>query len=132
MKKRRRQRRCANSRFTVHDLVSPYDVEPFHGVQDARKLDLLKTDMLARGWCGRPVLVWADADGGLHALTGSHRIAAARSVRVPAIPVFVVVDSAAVEAFVDSGGASRTEDFDCVLREIGDDEALDLLRADER
>jgi len=50
----------------------------------------LKDDLHENGWLGRPLLAVVTRYGGLQALTGSHRIAAAREVGLETIPVLVI------------------------------------------
>lgn len=47
------------------------------------------------GWLGRPLLVVEAGRGAYQALTGSHRLAAALAVGLPAIPVIILPDEVA-------------------------------------
>lgn len=60
-------------------------IVPPHEVRDVAKLAALEADMRVRGWCGRPLAAVYDGNA-YHALTGSHRYAAAVAAGV-AVPV---------------------------------------------
>lgn len=58
----------------------------FHEVRDLKKYQKLKADMEKNGWNGRPLLV-VEYEGKYIALTGSHRLSAAKSAGLKEIPV---------------------------------------------
>ena len=116
-------------------------IEALHGVHDDAKRDRLASGMGAHGWTGRPILAYDDGNG-LHALTGSHREAAAKQAGVE-IPVYVIDITAHVwdddEACVLCGedcwtiAAVEARDDDDRLAAIersGDTTAIDLMRAE--
>ncbi|APU88970.1 hypothetical protein Rctr197k_173 [Virus Rctr197k] len=72
--------------------VSPHRVDPPHSVKNEGKFNQLVESMQLSGWNGRPVLVYRSG-GALQALTGSHRIAAARTAGLPRIPVVFIEDN---------------------------------------
>lgn len=80
-------------RSMTTETVHPDDIAPLHGVEDPALYESLVESMWAHEWQGRPVLAAEDADGKLQALTGSHRIAAARTTRTH-VPVYVVAMTA--------------------------------------
>lgn len=51
--------------------------------------------MWRNGWLGRPLLVLAEDDGVYQALTGSHRLAAARVVGLSNIPAIILSEDVA-------------------------------------
>jgi len=125
--------------------VSLSSIKSRHGVAEPRKFRRLTASMATRGWVGRPLLAVPSGDG-FRALTGSHRIAAARAASLETVPVHVVDISAHV-----AGGDLRCllcGSRDCpadVLRTanndvnilgaliaMGDDEAKDLMRREIR
>lgn len=59
-------------------LVNPIEITPLHGVEHQDLVDEIQALMARRGWEGRPLLAAYHSTGELCALTGSHRIAAAR------------------------------------------------------
>lgn len=65
--------------------ISPWAITPRHEVRDRGKLASLAEAMAEDGWQGRPLLVIDDAVP--FALTGSHRIAAAREAELQEVPV---------------------------------------------
>lgn len=74
--------------ITPTDTVRALSIEPLHEVRDTDKVAALAESMATAGWLGRPVLVYDDGNG-LHALTGTHRIAAARLADIE-VPVYVL------------------------------------------
>lgn len=77
------------------EWLAPEDVEPPHEIKDEAKLAEIIASM-QKGWFGRPLVVLR-LGRVYKAITGSHRIAAAREV-LDAIPCLVLDDqqSAAV------------------------------------
>lgn len=66
-----------------------YDIiEPLHDAIDKKKVDALAIDMTKNGWTGGPVLT-VDALEYEIALTGTHRIAAAKQaeISIPTYPI---------------------------------------------
>ena len=89
---------------TTETTISPAHIAAPHRVTDRAKFDALVAAMTASGWEGRPVLAWrCGEDGEVTALTGSHRIAAARKAGLDEIPVLIVeaTDDAVVSALED-------------------------------
>ena len=61
----------------------PYDgVTPLHTLRCKDKVNKITDSMRRNGWVGHPLLVIRRL-GGLFAVTGSHRIAAARRIHLP-------------------------------------------------
>jgi hypothetical protein len=59
--------------------IFPSNLIPPHKVTSKDKLKEIMVSMINSGWIGRSVLAYDDGNG-FHALTGSHRIEAAREV----------------------------------------------------
>jgi hypothetical protein len=59
--------------------MDPKRIQPVNAVRDKAQLEKIKTSLQKDGWKGPPVLAIDDANG-TKALTGSHRILAAREV----------------------------------------------------
>jgi hypothetical protein len=121
------------TQFRVDDEAEARKILPLHEVRDADKYSDLTTDMQERGWAGRPILVYDDGNG-IHAVTGSHRIAAAKQAWVD-VPVLNMSEEAL--NFTDSRGNTLgdvldrpDEDLESFLRELGDNEAADLIKAE--
>ena len=57
-------------------------ITPPHKVDDARKMHALSTSLQTSGWLGPPIIVI-----GKQALTGTHRLAAARMAGIQMVPV---------------------------------------------
>jgi uncharacterized ParB-like nuclease family protein len=80
------------------NCIPPEKIMPIHGVQDQAKYEALVEAMRLEGWEGRPLLVVYRQGGASYryqALTGSHRLAAAREVGLKEIPAIVVKGAAA-------------------------------------
>lgn len=71
--------------------INPHGANPIppHEVRDERKLARLANSMAADGWIGRPILVLKFGPH-YYALTGSHRIAAARIAGLSSIPALTI------------------------------------------
>jgi len=84
------------------EFHDPSEIIPVNET-DNKKVDEIRKSLKQNGWIGEPIVV-ADSPNGTAALTGSHRIAAARELNVE-VPVYKV-DSELVEAL-----ASRDNNF---------------------
>ncbi len=113
------------------DTVPNRQIIELHEVRDSKKLDRLAEAMKTEGWDGPPVLTFFDGETD-YALTGSHRIAAARRAGID-IPVYRIDDELASdwftendlsrEALLEGDDDQRLE----ALREIGDADAEALM-----
>lgn len=131
----------ARSQYGIEEQVIQPDgfverIEPPHQVRDAEKVAELRDQMEKDGeWVGRPVLAFTDESGGVFALTGSHRIAAAKAAEVE-IPVVEVSEAAL--SHVDESGRSLHDvarygddaDVHAFLVEAGDERAAKLMAAE--
>lgn len=111
------------------------EIEPPHGVTASEDWRTIRDDMRRRGWHGRPLLVyehftpynrrmpvraqpeWYDSvfwyvrhriPAKYQAVTGSHRISAARAARLKCIPA-IVIGPRAIRALKKEGIITRTE-----------------------
>lgn len=114
----------------VHDVINPQGIEPPHNVRDVAKKEKLTENMEKNGWVGRPLLVF-DAGRGNEALTGSHRIAAAKQAGIE-IPIYKIDEN--IGNYADKNGntifdAANFEQKNIVkfLREFGDKNAAKLM-----
>lgn len=69
------------------EMVDPHRIQQLHGENDPRKVADLAASMTDNGWTGAPIVVIPGQDHGWgagdpQAITGSHRIAAARQVEI--------------------------------------------------
>lgn len=117
---------------TTATNISPTLIYPPHEVRDEDKYAALVGAMTDGGWSGRPVLAWrATEDDRVRALTGSHRIAAARAAGLETIPVLVIECDDDADA-VDALDAIRDQDEAVnALAEIDVSPAARELMADE-
>jgi len=120
------------------EYVERWVVSPVHSATDRARLADLAASMRGDGWQGRPLLVYVDHTGEYQALTGSHRLAAAKLAGLDEVPVVVLaadVCARAIELAADEYGGDL---LDCieddgrerVLREAGDLVAADLMAAE--
>jgi len=84
---------------------------PRHEVYDPAKRDRLAADMATRGWADAPIVADVEA---ARAITGSHRIAAARitGTEVPAVDLAELCKACGIDLweFVTDGGYADLED----------------------
>lgn len=114
------------------EYENPKYIQPPHEVRDIKKLQKLTESMQKNGWQGRPILAY-DVGRGAEALTGSHRIAAAKAAGIKEIPVMYV--DADVANYLDKNGKS-IEDASFLsekqlqkwLSNFGDKNAANLLK----
>jgi hypothetical protein len=111
--------------------INPFGIEPPHDVRDQKKLNNLVESMKSNGWQGRPILAY-DIGRGPEALTGSHRIVAARKAGLEEIPVVMVHPD--IADYVDDFGRSivdaaflEADEAAKYLKRFGDKEAADLM-----
>lgn len=72
------------------ECIDPEGIRPVHEARDPRVLTPLLESMKRSGWLGRPLLAVVRDDGSLQALTGSHRLHAAKEARLATVPTLVV------------------------------------------
>jgi hypothetical protein len=119
--------------MTMH----PDAINPPHDVRDSDKLATLRDSLATNGWVGRAIPVYDN--GTLQALTGSHRIAAAREADVR-----VTIYQIDANVMVDDGYGTdvplwemldRATDDDARMRALesaGEEHAAALLREEIR
>ena len=71
------------------ELLDPNRIEPVNPITNEDKMNALAWDFHENGYDGRPILVVDNGDGSYQALTGSHRIEAAKEANIE-IPSKVV------------------------------------------
>lgn len=114
------------------EYENPKYITPVHEVRDTKKLQNLTESMQKNGWQGRPILAY-DVGRGPEALTGSHRIAAARAAGIKKIPVMYVDKD--VGDYLDKNGKSiedasffEEKELQKWLSNFGDKNAANLLK----
>lgn len=75
--------------------LDPNAILPPHEPRERERHRKLLASMKRGGWRGRPLLVVETSPGRFQALTGSHRIAAARDMGLASIPAIVMPEDAA-------------------------------------
>lgn len=85
------------------ELISPAYINPVNPVTNQEKVDALTYDFINGGYKGRPIVAVDRGNGEYQALTGSHRIYAARKAAIE-IPVHLVeADEDIVQRLLDAG-----------------------------
>lgn len=69
--------------------IDPYDVKPPHAPREKDKLAEITDSMKEVGWNGRPLVV-VDMEDYYQAVTGSHRLAAAKKAGLETVPVVAI------------------------------------------
>ena len=102
-----------------------------HEVRDADKYDSLVSAMASDGWIGRSILAM-DMGDYIQAITGSHRIAAAREAAI-SVPVLIIEDADINETFAAEWGfAADDDDRLRVLNDFGLTDAASLMAAENK
>jgi hypothetical protein len=124
----------SQKKWSIDEEIEPRRIIEVHSVRDKTKLARLTEIMKAKGWYGRPLLVW-DTGNGVFALTGSHRIAAAKSAGV-LVPV-MYVNSGKMERYAEKSGetvdtivGAGDDRVEAILKDAGDKRALRLMQAE--
>lgn len=78
------------------DYLDPRDVNPLNKITDNEKYLYLVEQLEREGWSGSPILVVDTGNGGYDAITGSHRIYAAREadINIPSVVLTPGADNA--------------------------------------
>jgi hypothetical protein len=121
--------------ITADGEVDADEIQEMHPVRNKSKLSDLVKRMKANGWQGRPVLSFKD-ETGIHAVTGSHRIAAARKAGI-SVPYVLISDEAMEYENENSQGIFEWigNDDDWLLDhliEAGDTRAVNLMKAENQ
>ena len=117
--------------YPIDGVVSNKSLIPPHEIRDYEKLKTLTASMKANGWQHRPILVY-NVGRGNEALTGSHRIAAAKAAGIE-VPIYKIDPS--VGNYADQAGKSivdisREEIGSQIkwLKKFGDQDAVKILK----
>ena len=122
--------KAGKSELMPTEYKSASSIEPPHNVRDTKKLFSLTESMKNTGWQGRPILTY-DVGRGEEALTGSHRIKAARDANIE-VPIYRIENAG---DYVDKNGKSildvgfmELDDQVKWLNKFGDKNAAKLLK----
>lgn len=100
--------------------VRPGDVNPVNDVTNMNKMYAISEDMSTNGFQGEAILAY-DAGGYYQAVTGSHRIYAAREAGLEKIPVHVMDTSKWSEEDIDEfNGLNEDEDRASFIQKMAD------------
>ena len=103
-------------------MIKATDVSPLHEVEHMALYSELVSSLYHDGWVGRPILA-TEIDGETIALTGSHRIAAARHNDMGVPVVMVAMTPEQVERCIEGFQDDRL----VVIRETGNADAVALF-----
>ena len=125
--------KAADALLKKSELAEVKRITPPHEVRDTEKLDALVASMKKNGWQGRPILAF-DVGNGLEALTGTHRLAAAKQAGIEDVPVLKISDD--IGNYADEYGRSirdisDEEDVLEYLKNFGDKDAFKLMRMEQ-
>jgi len=114
-------------------LMNPKDLKPLNKIEDVEKYKQILNSMKESGYIGRPILAYMDK-GKSKAITGSHRLYAAKTAGIDVPVVFVNPSvmkwedqSGMFTTFKDSINDQRTFNY---LKAAGDDVAASLAKYD--
>lgn len=113
----------------ITKIVSEGTIEECHCVRDEEKFNSIVESMEENGWIGRPLVV-VDLGGEYKALTGSHRLAAARKAGIGKIPVACVEFGTMFEDYGYTAYDLKDPDETYRLIEEYDAEAAELFYED--
>lgn len=116
-----------NKNYSSEEIDPDY-INPINDITDRDKYDALVYDFKTRGYNGRPILAVQYGDNDFQALTGSHRILAAREAGID-IPVKIIKYSDELDELLNSNDDDEKERILKELYEEGeiDEEAVDLF-----
>lgn len=107
---------------SIQTDISPRNIQPIHGVNDDQKFCDVWASMLLDGWVGRPILAIGTEDW-CHALTGSHRLAAAQRIGFNVPVLLIPCESDWTEDYSLDTEVDRRE----LVEAFGDEAAIRLL-----
>ncbi|MBR2743409.1 MAG: ParB N-terminal domain-containing protein [Clostridia bacterium] len=99
------------------EYIDPERVQTVNGVTDRKKYDALVSSFTRNGWDGRPLVVVENGNEGYIALTGSHRIAAAREARIN-VPAIVLDNTEETARLID---AYRDDEREEIAKELAEE-----------
>lgn len=103
-------------------MIKATEISPLHEVEHMALYSELVASLYHDGWVGRPILA-TELDGEIIALTGSHRIAAARHNDMEVPVVMVAMTPKQVERCIEGFQDDRL----VVIRETCDADAIALF-----
>lgn len=73
-------------------MIDPFKIEPIESLHHSKQPAMIKIaqDLQQNGWNGRPIAAVQRNDGSFKALTGTHRIFAARTAKLDQIPILFI------------------------------------------
>jgi uncharacterized ParB-like nuclease family protein len=105
-------------------------IQPWHDVQDETKLAALIEAMTVAGWTGHAVVVIEQEEGDPVAITGSHRIAAAREtgteVQTVNVEDLLRAEGTSLAALDEMYGNFNDDHYEAVIR-LGDHLPADVV-----
>lgn len=116
-----------------YDLVNPNAIKPVNEITDKDKFAVLANEFEENGCVGRPILAITGDGDEYFALTGSHRIYAAREAGIN-IPTHTIQYTDSVKQLMAATDDSERLEVALNLRGKGllDDQTVDLLRIENK
>lgn len=110
------------------EMVDPYYIKPINDITNKNKYNALLYEFKNNGYNGRPILAIETSKGEYEALTGSHRILAAKKAGIE-IPVKVVEYKKGMQELLDANDDDEREKIlkDLYKKRKIDKESLDYL-----
>lgn len=110
------------------EMVDPYYIKPINDITNKNKYNALLYEFKNNGYNGRPILAIETSKGEYEALTGSHRILAAKKAGIK-IPVKVVEYKKGMQELLDANDDDEREKIlkDLYKKRKIDKESLDLF-----
>lgn len=101
--------------------VDPYDVDPVNDITDEAKIKYLVEEFEKNGYRGRPVVALGSESEQSIALTGSHRILAAREagIEIPVVYIEYDENNPLIQDLTDAQGDDERAQFAAELYEEG-------------
>jgi len=110
----------------METMMKTWAIEPLHGIMDCEKFHALVASMETEGWVGRPILAIGTEECA-QAITGTHRLYAAREAEIDVPVVLIETDIDWTEEYCISTEVDRRE----LVEALGTQEAIELLLAED-
>jgi SPP1 gp7 family putative phage head morphogenesis protein len=105
--------------------LNPWEIEPVNAVTDDEKLQYLTEQFEQNGYDGRPILAIEVGDDAYQAITGSHRIYAARDAGIEVPTHLVEFDKDDAEDFYDLLNAMDDDERENIILELYEQGKID-------
>ena len=113
--------------------MDPSDIEPLNGITDQEKYEELVISFREDGYNGVPVLVGNECIGIYDAVTGSHRILAAREAGIE-IPCLIIEEDEIYSRIMEGTDDTLREEIVKEMFELGeiDEEIYTIIKLEDK